>query len=121
MLWTSAQKTIEAAVIGVETALYRTVTIPPLHPANLLSVCVESVSVDALVDSGATISVIHRELCFRLQKVQTPHIVCGTNDAPIYPTGQCTARVLIDGIRHHVQLTVLSTCAHQVSSGALIR
>lgn len=80
----------------------------------------EGVFVDALIDTGAAISVIDRELCFRLRKVQTPYagpMLCGANDSPIRPTGLCTARILIDGIRHHIQLAVLSSCAHQIILG----
>lgn len=72
------------------------------------------------MDTGAAISVIDRELCHRLRKVQTPYVgpvLCGANENRIYPIGQCTVRVLIDGIRHHIQLAVLSSCAHPIILG----
>lgn len=86
----------------------------------MLSVFVQGVPVDALVDTGATISVIHADLCSRLRKVTTPYdgptLVAAQGD-PVRPSALCTARVLIDDILHHIQLAVLSPCAHQLILG----
>lgn len=72
----------------------------------MLSVFVQGVPVDALVDTGATISVIHADLCSRLRKVTTPYdgptLVAAQGDT-VRPSALCTARVVIDDIRHHIQ------------------
>lgn len=72
------------------------------------------------MDTGASISVIHADLCARLRKEQTPYsgpTLCGANNVLIQPSGQCTVRVLIDGLRHHIPCAVLASCAHSLILG----
>lgn len=86
----------------------------------MLLVYVEGVQLLALVDTGASISVIHADLCTRLRKVKTPYMgssLIGANGTNIRPSAQCTARVFIDGIRHHITFAVLSPCAHELILG----
>ena len=94
--------------------------IPPVRPCNMVSVLVEGVYVDALIDTGACLSVIDRSLCSRLRKVTTPYdgptLFAAQGDA-IRPSAMCTARVFIDGLLHYVQFAVLSSCAHQLILG----
>lgn len=86
----------------------------------MLSVSVEGVQVEALVDTGASISVIHADLCSRLGKVKTPYVgpcLRGANEHDIKPSAYCTVRVVIGGLRHHIQCAVLSPCAHDLILG----
>lgn len=95
-------------------------TISPDKPSNTVRADVEGVIVDALVDAGAGISAVHEKLCFELRKVKTPYTgpsLCNVNQGVIEPTGYCTVRVFIDGIRHHIQCAVLPHCAHQLILG----
>lgn len=86
----------------------------------MLSVTIEGIPVQALVDTGATTSVLRSDLCSRLRKVRTPYVgpvLRGANNVLIQPDGQCTARVSIDGIRHHIEMIVLPTCIHELILG----
>lgn len=86
----------------------------------MLLVIVQGVRVWALIDTGATISVMRADLCSRLRKVKTPYLgssLIGANGAIIRPLAQCTARVFIDGIRHHITFAVLISCAHELILG----
>lgn len=86
----------------------------------MLYVTVEGAPASALIDTGAAVSVLRSDLCSRLRKVKTPYlgpILRGANNALIHPDGQCTARVLIDGIRHHIEFIVLPTCIHELILG----
>lgn len=81
---------------------------------------VEGVRTEALVDTGAALSVISMDLCSRLRKVKTPY--CGpplrcANAVLVQPSGVCTARVFIDGILHHIQFIVLPSCTHPLILG----
>lgn len=82
--------------------------------------CVEGVQTEALVDTGASLSVISTDLCSRLRKVKTPYdgppLRCA-NAVRIQPSGVCTARVFIDGILHHIQFAVLSSCTYAMILG----
>lgn len=85
-----------------------------------MEVVVEGIPVEALVDTGASISIIHADLCSRLRKVRTPYVgpaLRGADKNAIQPSGQCTARVFIEGIRHHILFAVLAPCAHQMILG----
>lgn len=68
-----APRKLNAAVFEGKTASIGSATIAPELPSNKLSVSVERVQVDALVDTGASISVILADLCSRLVNVKTPH------------------------------------------------
>lgn len=106
--------------MGGKTASLENLTSPPLRPSNTLTIFVEGSSVKAIVDSGASISVIHSDLCSQLRKVTTPYtglVLHGANGVTIKPRRYCTAIVFIDGIRHHMQLAVLSPCAPQLILG----
>lgn len=95
-------------------------TTPPERPSNTVRVEVEGIIIDALVDTGASISVIDGNLCSKLRKVRTPYTgpsLCSANQGAIEPTGFCTVRVFIDGIRHHIQCAVLPLCTHQLILG----
>lgn len=95
-------------------------TIPPDKPSNTVRADVEGVIVDALMDTGASISVVDENLCLQLRKVKTPYTgpsLCNANQGVIEPTGYCTVRAFIDGIRHHIQCVVLPHCAHQLILG----
>lgn len=86
----------------------------------MLSVVVEGIQVEPLVDTGATIFVIIANLCSRLRKVKTPYsgpCLRGANDNDIQPTAYCTVRVSIEGIRHSIQCAVISQCAHDLILG----
>lgn len=75
---------------------------------------------EALVDTGASISVIHADLCSRLRKVKTPYggpYLHGANNQDIRPSAYCTVRVLIGELHHSIQCAVLSPCAHQLILG----
>lgn len=81
---------------------------------------VEGERIEALVDTGASFSVISTDLCSRLRKVKTPY--CGppvrcANAAIVRPSGVCTARVFIDGILHYIQFIVLPSCTHPLILG----
>lgn len=76
----------------------------------MLSVLVEGVCVEALVDTGASISVISADLCSRLRKVKTPYLgpsLCGANGMTIQPSGYCTVRIIIEELRHHIMCAIL--------------
>lgn len=93
---------------------------PPDRPSNTLSVVVEGIDVEALVDTGASISIIREDVCSKLRKVRTTYpgpSLRGANNAIIQPSGLRTARVSIAGIRHHIQLAVLPSCVHQMILG----
>lgn len=52
--------------------------------------------------------------------MKTPYTgpsLCGANQGLIQPSGQCTVRVFIDGLLHHIQCAVLTPCAHQLILG----
>lgn len=86
----------------------------------MLVVIVEGLYVEALIDTGAAYSVMHFSLCSHLRKVLTPYIgppLRGANGTLMKPTGQCTARVLIDNQRHHIEFIVLPTCVHLMILG----
>lgn len=103
-----------------KTALLGKIVNPPAQPSNTLTVFVEGIQVEALVDTGASISIINEDLCSRLRKVRTPYVgplLRGANEVMIEPSGQCTARVLIGEVLHHIQFAVLSPCAHQIILG----
>lgn len=58
-----------------------------MHPSNLL-VSVQGIRAEALVDTGASISIIHTDLCSRLRKVRTPYVgpsLHGANETAIKP------------------------------------
>lgn len=93
---------------------------PPDCPSNILSVEVEGVCIDALVDTGASVSVISAQLSSRLRKVRTPYTgpsLRGANGDKIRPSGYCTVRVMIDGLLHHIQCAVLTLCAYDLILG----
>lgn len=86
----------------------------------MMSVFVEGVHVEALVDTGATLSVMHSDLCRRLRKVTTPYdgpALVAAQGKTIRPSAFCTVRVSIDGIVHYIQFAVLSPCSHQLILG----
>lgn len=116
---TPARKTLRCS-FRRETASAGQPTIPPERPSNLLSVYAEGVPVEALVDTGAAISIIRADFCSRLRKVMTPY--CGPSlraatNAVLRPIAQCTVRVFIDGIRHHIVFAVFPECSHEVILG----
>lgn len=81
----------------------------------MLLVSVEGVRLLALINTGATISVMSADLCSRLQKVKMPYVgssLIGANGAIIWPSAQCTARVFSDGIRHPIKFAILFPCVH---------
>lgn len=86
----------------------------------MLSVSVEGVHIEALVDTGASISIIHADLCKTLRKVRTPYrgpLLRGANETDIQPSAYCTVRVSIDGLCHHIQCAVLSPCPYKLILG----
>lgn len=94
--------------------------IPPTRPCNIMYMFVEGVHVEASVDTGATLSVMHSDLCRRLRKVTTPYDVpalVAAQGKTMSPSAFCTVRVSIDGIVHYIQFAVLSPCSHQLISG----
>lgn len=107
---TTLRETSTCSFLG-ETALLEDATTPPERPWNLLLVEVEGLRIEALVDTGASVSVISAQLCSRLRKVRTPYSgpsLCGANGDAIRPSGYCTVRVTIDGLLHYVQCAVLT-------------
>lgn len=86
---------------------------------NLLEVEVDGMPVRALVDTGATISVISAKLCSRLHKVLTPalsHVKVADGGTPTI-SGMCTARVTIAGRTVPVLFAVLQNCPYDVILG----
>lgn len=83
-------------------------------------VIVEGVRVEALVDTGACVSIIRRDLCSRLWKVTAPYdgpTLLSAQGDTITPSAMCTTRVYIDGILHHIQFAVLRSCAQKLILG----
>lgn len=64
---------LDDAVCGGKTSFFGPITTAPKLLCNLLSVLVEGIQVRSLVNSGASISVIHADLHSRLQKVKAPY------------------------------------------------
>lgn len=79
---------------------------------------VEGVPVEALIDTGASVSVINHELCSRLRKITTTYdgpTLLADQGAAIRPTAICTARISIDRLLHYVELAFakfVSPAAH---------
>lgn len=65
-------KLIHAVFLG-GNCIYRTSKNPPRHTSNMLSVSVEGILIEALVDTGASITIIRADVCKRLRKVTTPY------------------------------------------------
>lgn len=87
---------------------------------NLLDITVDGVCVQALVDTGAQISVITSDLCRRLKKVRTasPSCVVRVADGGTPPVlGTCTARVTIANRQIPVLFHVLPHCPHDIILG----
>ncbi|XP_077519971.1 uncharacterized protein LOC144129769 [Amblyomma americanum] len=85
-------------------------------PRNLLTIQVDRVSVSALVDTGAHISVMSSDLRSRLRKVLTPaptavRVADGTT-SPVL--GLCAARVTISDRQTTVLFAVLNHCPHEI-------
>lgn len=86
----------------------------------MVDIVIDGFHVQALVDTGAAVSVIRADLCNRLRKVTTPFVgrpfrAVGAQN--IVPTGVCTARIIIQEICYCVELVVLSSCSHDVILG----
>lgn len=80
----------------------------------------EGISVKALVDTGAAVSVVRSDLCRRLRKVTTPfsgYTLLTAGKQNLIPTAKCTARICIDQIIHVVELVVLPSCSHEIILG----
>lgn len=87
---------------------------------NLLHIDIDGNPTSALVDTGATVSVISRRFCRQLRKVVTPSFGCvlqGAGRSLLNPVGTCTARVTIRETTFPVIFTVLEHCIHDVILG----
>lgn len=96
---------------------------PLLTPAarpNLVEIFVDDVPVQALIDTGAQVSVMRSDLRSRLRKVLTPAespAVRVANGSTTAVMGMCAARVTIAGRPVLVLFTVLAECPHEVILG----
>lgn len=91
-----------------------------MSPANVVEVFVEGLRTLALVDTGATISVISQKLCRSLRKVTTPPTALSLSTASaqrIHPIAACTAKVIIGDVLYHIEFIVLPSCSHDVILG----
>ncbi|XP_077534721.1 uncharacterized protein LOC144146663 [Haemaphysalis longicornis] len=86
---------------------------------NLLAVEIDGVPVNALIDTGAHISVMSAQLRSRLRKVLTPALshVRVADGGTSAVAGMCTARVSIAGHPVTVMFFVLDKCPHDVILG----
>lgn len=86
----------------------------------MIDIVIDGLHVQALVDTGAAVSVIRADLCNRLRKVTTPFVgrpFRAVGEQNIVPTGVCTARIVIQEICYCVEFVVLSSCSHDVILG----
>lgn len=87
---------------------------------NLLDIQVDDVTVTALIDTGAQISIMSAALRTQLRKVITPaiqstvRVADGSSSAVL---GMCTARVCIAGHQTIGLFAVLAQCPHDVILG----
>lgn len=91
----------------------------PTH-LNLLDVQVDGVSVSALIDTGAHVSVMSADLRNRLKKILTPPTtpvvrVADGGTAPVI--GMCAARVSFADRSTIVLFTVIAHCPHDIILG----
>ncbi|XP_077553321.1 uncharacterized protein LOC144168147 [Haemaphysalis longicornis] len=86
---------------------------------NLLAVEIDGIPVNALIDTGAHISVMSAQLRSRLRKVLTPALshVRVADGGTSAVAGMCTARVSIAGHPVTIMFFVLDKCPHDVILG----
>ena len=87
---------------------------------NTLQILVVDVTVTALIDTGAQISVMSAALRKKLRKVLTPPVQCAVivaDGSTSTVLGMCTSRVCIAGRQTIVLFTVLAQCPHDVILG----
>lgn len=87
---------------------------------NLVDVHVDGISLSALVDTGAHVSIISVHLCRRLRKVLTPpatEAVRVADGGTVPVIGMCTARIRIADRYIPVLFTVLQNCPHDLILG----
>ncbi|XP_077508039.1 uncharacterized protein LOC144119243 [Amblyomma americanum] len=109
-----------AAVPEARTVPSPTISSPIAAPVNILEVLVEGVPVHALIDTGAAVSIISRNLCRKLKEVTMPlsEISLRTASAdPIRPLAACTARLIIQGLSYTIEFFVLARSSHDIILG----
>lgn len=87
---------------------------------SVIDVLVEGRRTQALVDTGAAVSVISAYFCRTLRKVMTPLGGFSLRTASahhIQALAACTARVTIQGLLYIIELIVLPSCSHDVILG----
>lgn len=88
---------------------------------NLVRVFVDNLEISALVDTGATISVISESLRQRLKKIALPYDckqLRGVGKDLLHPIGTCTARVKVsENVVIPVSFVVLRQCSHDLILG----
>lgn len=93
---------------------------PLLLPTNLLTVVVGPLVLDALIDTGAAVSVVRQDVCQRLKSVRTPfggQTLQGAGAHMLTPQSYTTLRITVAGVLHVVQFVVLGTCSHPMILG----
>ena len=81
---------------------------------------IDGVAVQALVDTGAAVSVLSGELCRKLKKITIPLSDVSLRTATahhIQPSVACTARLVIQNVLYAVEFVVFSPCSHDIILG----
>lgn len=87
---------------------------------NVVHILVDCVEVPALVDTGATVSVMSDDLRKRLNKLVTPYNskpLRGVGNGVLCPVGVCTSRIEISGYLVPVSFVILPLCSHDIILG----
>lgn len=113
---------LRTAALGGGAALTTTAVNPLSVPTkrNIIDVKVDGVPVQALVDTGAHISVMSASLRRRLKKVLTPaaaQVLRVADGGVLVVLGMCTVRLSIAGRPTSVLLAVIDNCPHDVILG----
>lgn len=86
----------------------------------MVEVCIEDLLIQALVDTGAAVSVMRYDLCRRLKKVTTPCtglVLQTAGKQNLMPISRCTTRLSLGGVFHVVEFFVLASCSHEIILG----
>lgn len=81
---------------------------------------IEGIPVQALIDTGAAVSVLSEALCRKLRKVTIPLSGLSLRTATAHhvnPSMTCTARLIIQGVLYVVEFIVFPHCSHDVILG----
>lgn len=87
---------------------------------NYIDVNIGSISLHALIDSGASFSVISEKLRRKLKKVmftESEMVLKVADNKYVTPIGKCTVQAEINGMKQPIELIVLSSCSHNLILG----